>query len=90
MPNTSSAKKALRSSMKKKEFNLITKTKIKDSLRNLRKVLASKPTEYQASLSRAYSVLDKAVKTKFIKKNKADRKKSRLAAMIAKLLNADK
>jgi len=86
MPNTSSAKKALRSSLKKHEYNLTTKYKIKNSLKDLRKVVAIDPTNYQKSLDKAYSVLDKAVKTNFIHRNKADRKKSRLALAIAKIL----
>lgn len=86
MPNTKSAKKAMRSSIKKRDFNLTKKFAIKNSLKELRKVLAENPQEHQTVLSKVYSSLDKAAKTKFIHKNKADRKKSRVAAMVARAL----
>jgi len=84
MPNTKSAKKALRSSLKKREFNLEKKFKIKNSLKELRKSITNKAEDHQITLAKVYSALDKAVKTKFIHKNKADRKKSRIAKMLAK------
>jgi small subunit ribosomal protein S20 len=87
MPNTKSAKKALRSSLKKREYNLATKRKVRDSLKDLRKVIAINPENYQTALSKAYSSLDKAVKTNFLHKKTADRKKSRLAKMIDKVVN---
>jgi small subunit ribosomal protein S20 len=86
MPNTKSAKKALRSSLKKREYNLTTKYRIKNSLKDLRKVIAIDPANYQTALDKAYSTLDKAVKSNFIHRNKADRKKSRLALNVAKIL----
>ncbi len=86
MPNTKSAKKALRSSLKKREYNLTTKYRIKNSLKDLRKAIVIDPANYQTALDKAYSTLDKAVKSNFIHRNKADRKKSRLALNIAKIL----
>ena len=90
MPNTKSAKKALRSSAKKRDFNLERKFNIKNSLKELRKVLSENPDSYQTVLSKVYSSLDKAAKTSFIHKNKANRKKSRVAAMVAKSLSSTK
>lgn len=87
MPNTKSAKKALRGSLRKREFNSVSKNKIKNSLRSLRKSLTEGIAESQESLSKAFSALDKAVKTNFIPKGRADRKKSRLAALLAKTFN---
>lgn len=84
MPNTKSAKKAMRSSLKKQEYNTEKKFKIKNSLKELRKSIANKAENTQTSLAKVYSALDKAVKTKLIHKNKADRKKSRIAKMLAK------
>jgi small subunit ribosomal protein S20 len=84
MPNTSSAKKALRSSLKKREFNTISKLKVRNSLKELRKVVKTEPAQYQPTLSKAFSALDKAVKTKLIHKNTAARKKSRLAKLVTK------
>lgn len=86
MPNTKSAKKALRVSIRKNIINTARKWKIKNSLKDLRKCLATNPSEYQTTLSSAFSNLDKAVKTGLIHRNKADRKKSRLSAMVAKIL----
>lgn len=83
MPNTKSAKKALRSSLKKRGFNLVSKNKIRNSLKDLRKGISEGLTQSQEALSKAFSALDKAVKTNFIPKGRADRKKSRLAKLIA-------
>jgi small subunit ribosomal protein S20 len=85
MPNTKSAKKALRGSLRKREFNQERKYKVRNSLRELRRLLAAGSKDFQGALSKAYSTLDKAVKGKTIKKGKADRKKSRLSKMVQKL-----
>ena len=90
MPNTKSAKKALRSSLKKREFNTERKYKLRNALRELRRVVASGATDAQTALSKAFSTLDKAVKGKTIKKGKADRKKSRLTKMVQKAAEATK
>lgn len=84
MPNTKSAKKALRSSLKKREFNTISKLKIRNSLKEFRKTIKLNPVEFQPTLSKAFSALDKAVKTNLIHKNTAARKKSRLSKMVVK------
>jgi small subunit ribosomal protein S20 len=83
MANTKSAKKANRSSLRKRQFNLTTKAKLKTALKNLRKAVVSSGSDINMSLSSSYSALDKAVKTGFIPKRRADRKKSRLAKLIA-------
>lgn len=90
MPNTKSAKKAMRSSIKKNIMNTARKWKIKNSLKELRKVMVSNANQYQSSLSKVFSQLDKAVKSNLIHKNKANRKKSRLALMVAKALKTEK
>lgn len=86
MPVTKSAKKAMRSSQVKRQYNVARKLKIRNSLKELRQCLATNPQEYQETLNKAYSALDKAVKTNYIHKGRADRKKSRLAKMVAKAL----
>jgi small subunit ribosomal protein S20 len=86
MPNTKSAKKALRSSLKKKEYNIVTKFKIKNALKTLRKGLKTNPADYQTNLSQTFSAIDKAVKTNLLHKNTAARKKSRLVAMIRRTI----
>jgi small subunit ribosomal protein S20 len=90
MPNTTSAKKALRGSVKKRKFNRLKTYKIKNSLKELRKNMAEGGKNIQEALGRAYSALDKAVKTNFIPKGRADRRKSRLSAMVEKFLKAGK
>lgn len=89
MPNTQSAKKALRSSSRKRQYNLIAKYKIKNSLKEFRKALEIDPSSYHATLSKAFSALDKAVKSNLIHRNKADRKKSRLALKVTKILRGE-
>lgn len=87
MPNTKSAKKALRVAETRRKVNLARTFKIKTALKNLRKGLVSTPEDNQNLLAKAYSALDKAVKTNLIHRNKANRKKSRLSAMVARVLN---
>lgn len=89
MPNTQSAKKALRASTRKRQYNLVSKYKIKNSLKEFRKVIEIDPQNYQATLSKAFSALDKAVKSNLIHRNKANRKKSRLSLRLAKVLKGE-
>ena len=85
MPITSSAKKALRASARKRVFNVRRKALMKDSVKEVKSlILAGKKTEAAKALSVAYQALDKAAKTGLIKKNNAARKKSRLAKLLAK------
>jgi small subunit ribosomal protein S20 len=85
MPNTKAAKKAMRVSIRRKAINESRRWKVKNSLKELRKCLATNPTAYQATLSKVFSGLDKAVKSNLIHRNKANRKKSRLSKMVAKV-----
>jgi small subunit ribosomal protein S20 len=85
MPITSSAKKALRASKNKAVYNTKRKDAIADIAKKIKKLVSSgKIKEAEAALSVAYKAIDKAHKTKLIHKNTAARKKSRLAAVIAK------
>ncbi len=80
MPITKSAKKALRSSAKKHIFNLRTKKKLTDAVKEAKTVAVKKDKKASlAALSLAYKAIDKAAKTGLIKKGAADRKKSRLS-----------
>jgi small subunit ribosomal protein S20 len=90
MPNTKSAAKALRSSARKRQFNVIRKTKIKNAVKELRKALKTNPSEYQVTLSKAHSAIDKALKSNLLHKNTAARKKSRLTLMVNRNLEAAK
>lgn len=86
MPITTSAKKALRNSNKKRVFNMRKKDTMQGALKKFKKLIAEKNTkgakEHMAQVQKA---LDKATKTGLIKKNTASRKKSRLSAMVKKL-----
>ncbi len=84
MPITRNAKKALRSSLKKKAVNDRVKKVLKEEIKKTQKLaLAKKWKDAKASISEGYSVIDKAVKKGVIKKNTAARKKA-LLSRIAK------
>jgi small subunit ribosomal protein S20 len=86
MPITHSAKKALRSSLRKRQFNLRRKEKVTNSVKSVKKLITdNKKKEAMAALRDAQKALDKAVKGKTMNKNTASRKKSRLSKMIKKL-----
>ena len=88
MAITSSAKKALRSAKKKRVFNLRRKADIEKNIKAFRKlVLAKDKAAATKMIPIVYQVLDKAVKTGFIKPNAASRSKSRAMAALKKLNN---
>ncbi len=78
MPIIKSAKKKLRADIRKKSINIKVKTQVKLAVKNYR----AKPT--QEGLSKAFSALDIAVKKGVIPKKRADRNKSRFAAVLGK------
>lgn len=85
MPITSSAKKALRASKRKRVFNLRRQKASDELIKQIRKLVSQKKVaDAKALLSKAYKALDKAAKTNTIKKNTASRKKSRLAKLLKK------
>ncbi|PIR97976.1 MAG: 30S ribosomal protein S20 [Candidatus Colwellbacteria bacterium CG10_big_fil_rev_8_21_14_0_10_42_22] len=79
MPNTKSAKKALRQSERKRVINLQKKRGLLKTLKDYRKSIEEGDKEGALKkLPTVYKILDKAAKTNLIKKNKASRLKSRL------------
>lgn len=85
MPITSSAKKALRVAKKKKIFNARRKNVMENEIKNIKKLVKeNKIKDAVKELSTAYKAIDKAVKTKFIKKNAGARYKSRLTLFVNK------
>ena len=85
MPIKKSAKKALRSSLKRRNFNLIYKRNIQDTIKKFKKIISKKDSkESQLAFSMVQKALDKAVKHGYIKKNTAARKKSRLVKLLGK------
>jgi small subunit ribosomal protein S20 len=83
MAITSSAKKVIRASAKKRVFNLRRKEALHDATKSLLRSLAAKDVKAaETMLPAAYKAIDKAMKRGVIKKNTAARKKARLAAAI--------
>ena len=85
MPITSSAKKALRQSKRKKAFNDRRKRLYRDAVKEFKKAVAAKKFDKAKSLlPDVYKRLDKAAKSNTIAKNKASRTKSRLTHFLPK------
>jgi small subunit ribosomal protein S20 len=85
MAITSSAKKAIRSSDKKRVFNARRKATLYKTNKAVTQALTTKDAQKAAALlPAAYQAIDKAFKRGVIKANTAARKKSRLAAAIAR------
>ncbi|MBS2039738.1 30S ribosomal protein S20 [bacterium] len=81
MANTSSAKKAVRVIAKRTERNRGIRTGIKTAVK---KVVKAEPGTSEVALREAVKALDQAAAKNIIHKNKAARKKSRLAKQVAK------
>jgi len=80
MPIRKSAKKALRSDVKKKAFNLRRKKTMKEMVKKITKLVATgKKDEAKKLIPQAQKAIDKAQKRGVIKKNTASRKKAHLA-----------
>jgi small subunit ribosomal protein S20 len=85
MPITTSAKKALRGSKRKRVFNSRKKDQVYKTVKKFKKLIAEKKvSEAEKMFPQIQKVLDKAAKTGFIKKNTAGRKKARLSKMVVK------
>lgn len=86
MPITTSAKKALRGSRRKRDMNLRQKKVITETVKKFRKLVVAKDAKgAQAYFATLQKVLDKATKTGIFKANAVSRKKSRFVAMIKKI-----
>jgi small subunit ribosomal protein S20 len=87
MPITKSAKKALRQSKKRRTNNLRRIKAMKGATKDIQKFISeNKKEEAFKLLPKVYKLIDKAAKAGLIKKNNADRKKSRLTKLITKSL----
>ncbi|NBD74030.1 30S ribosomal protein S20 [Patescibacteria group bacterium] len=79
MPITKNAQKAMRSSERKRLFNLRRTRKMRAVVKEVRDMAgAGQLKEAMAKLPEAYQAIDKAAKRGVIKDNTAARKKSRL------------
>ena len=84
VPNIQSAKKRVKVSEKKNLRNRMVKSGVKTSIRKLNESLAQGAENAGAQYVATTSAIDKAVAKGIIHKNAANRKKARLARMIAK------
>ncbi|HKS91581.1 MAG TPA: 30S ribosomal protein S20 [Tepidiformaceae bacterium] len=85
MANNKSAIKRWHQSLKRRDRNRARRTIARSAVRNVREAVAAGDSEaVAASLSAAYSALDRAARRGAIHTGKADRQKRRLAALVAK------
>ena len=84
MPNTSSARKAMRQTATRKARNVVRKETYKKAVKDFRKAVVKDASELGDTLKNAFQALDKAAKTGVIKANKASRLKSRVAKAVAR------
>lgn len=83
MAITKGAKKAHRSSLKKRVFNVRRTRAMRGEVKETSELIASgNLKDAEAKLPTAFKAIDKAAKRGIIKKNTAARKKSRLVAAI--------
>jgi small subunit ribosomal protein S20 len=83
MPNTASAAKQARASLRRQRHNKSIKSRLHTLERKFESfVSAKKATEAATALRDLTSALDKAAKVRVIHANTASRKKSRLAARL--------
>jgi small subunit ribosomal protein S20 len=86
MANIKSAQKRIRSSEKRRQGNLVVKSRVKTARRQAREALSAGVVEpAKEAVSNYSSVLDKAVKRGVIKKNTAIRRKKRATEALRKL-----
>lgn len=80
-----SAKKAIRSSARKRTFNLRRKKTLAEVTKDFKKLVEAKKLEEAKKLiPNLYQAIDKAAKRGVIKPNAAARKKSRFTKLLAK------
>ncbi len=87
MPQHKSAKKRVKTSLKRKERNKVYKTKLKNVIKKVREEEVKETAA--KSLTEAAALLDKLASKGIIHKNKAANQKSKLAKAVNKLA-ADK
>ncbi len=83
MPKIESAKKALRQNIRRRKLNLSRQQQMKTAIKDYKKLAAAGKKEEAAKyLATVYRTVDKMAKVKLIKKNRANRLKSRLSKKI--------
>jgi len=83
MPNSISASKSLRQSLKRRLRNRQQRSRLRTELKKFRELMAQSPARADAdkALSGVTKLLDQSAAKKLIHKNVASRTKSRLAAL---------
>jgi small subunit ribosomal protein S20 len=81
VPNTSTAKKRMRQSAKRRARNRVKRAALRTALKKTR--TAASPEEAAAAYRSAEQLLDRAAQKGLISKNKAARHKSRLSRLVA-------
>ena len=84
MPNTKSAAKAYRQSIRRRARNLSRKNAYKDAVKEFRKLAAADPKKAKEMLATVQKKLDKAAKSGVIKANKAARLKGNAQRLLNK------
>jgi small subunit ribosomal protein S20 len=86
MANKKSAKKSIRQNKKRQPHNVAISSELKTLTKKLTALIDSgKSDEASKALSCLMSKLDKAAKKGLIKRQNADRKKSRLSSRVVKI-----
>jgi len=80
MANIRSAEKQRRQAEKRKARNVAGKSRLKSALKKARTAVATTGSDVKQTISGGFAEIDKAAKKGIIKKNTANRYKSRLAA----------
>ena len=89
MANTVSSLKRVRMTERKTEINRMRKTRLRHSIRSLRRLLEGKDAKAaEAALPKTFSMIDRSAKHGIIKKNTAARYKSRMTLRVKKLAAA--
>ncbi len=85
MAITKNAKKAHRTSLRKRVYNVRKKVALHDAVKEFRThVQKGEKKEAEALLAKVYQAIDKAAKRGIIKENTASRKKSRLTKSLVR------
>lgn len=85
MANTRSAKKRVRSSLRKRTHNRATRSAVKTLVQRGRRLTGEQAVPSNDEVRRAISALDKAAEKGILHSNNASRRKSRLMRLLARM-----
>ena len=84
MANIKSQKKRIRTSRKANAVNRSNRSELRSTIKKASLAIATEGNDNEATLSNAFSIIDKAVRKGALKKNTANRRKAALAKAAAK------